>query len=66
MEKIIREPELLKLVGLSRTSVWRREKAGAFPRRLKLGSGARAIGWLRSDVEAWMEGLKQEANIGVR
>lgn len=60
MEKqILREKELIKIVGLSRTSIWRKERLGTFPRRVKLGAGGRAIGWLRSDVEAWLQELKR-------
>lgn len=35
----------------SETTRWRREKAGRFPRRIKLG--ARKIGYRRSEIEAW-------------
>jgi prophage regulatory protein len=60
MEKqILREKEVIEVVGLSRTSIWRKERLGAFPRRVKLGAGGRAIGWLRSDVEAWLQELKR-------
>jgi prophage regulatory protein len=53
MDKIIREPELLKLVGLSRTTLWRREKAGDFPKRRQLSS--RSVGWVLSEVLEWIE-----------
>jgi prophage regulatory protein len=52
MDKIIREPELLKLVGLSRTTLWRREKAGDFPQRRQISS--RSVGWLESEVLEWI------------
>jgi len=58
-QQILREKELIKIVGLSRTSIWRKERLGTFPRRVKLGAGGRAIGWLRSDVEAWLQELKR-------
>jgi prophage regulatory protein len=53
MNKILREPELLKLVGLSRTTLWRRERAGDFPRRRKLSS--RSVGWVLSEVLQWID-----------
>jgi prophage regulatory protein len=53
MNKIIREPELLKLVGLSRTTLWRRERAGDFPRRRQLSS--RSVGWVLSEVLQWID-----------
>ena len=62
MEKaILREKEVIKLVGLSRTSIWRKEQAGLFPTRVRLGGG-RAIGWLRSDLEVWLQSLKAPAS----
>ncbi len=58
-QQILREKEILKVVGLSRTTVWRKEKAGTFPRRVKLG--ARAVGWTRSSVEEWLQNLEEQA-----
>jgi len=49
---IIRLPELLATVGLSRPSVYRMMKAGAFPQQVKLGTAA--VGWLRAEVEQWI------------
>ncbi len=58
-QQIIREKEIVKVTGLSRTSIWRKEKDGTFPKRVRLGSG-RAIGWTRASVEQWVEGLKEQ------
>jgi prophage regulatory protein len=58
-QQILREKEVIKVVGLSRTSIWRKERLGTFPRRVKLGAGGRVIGWLRSDVETWLQQLKR-------
>jgi prophage regulatory protein len=58
-QQILREKEVIKVVGLSRTSIWRKERLGSFPRRVKLGASGRAIGWFRSDVEAWLQELKR-------
>lgn len=49
---IIRLPELLATVGLSRPSVYRMMKAGTFPQQVKLGTAA--VGWLRAEVEQWI------------
>jgi prophage regulatory protein len=49
---IIRLPEVLRMVGLSRPSVYRLVKAGAFPQQVKLSTAA--VGWLRSEVERWI------------
>jgi len=42
------------LTGLSRTTLWRLERAGAFPTRVQLG--ANSVGWRAEEVKAWIEG----------
>jgi prophage regulatory protein len=34
---------------MGRTTVWRLEKAGQFPRRRQIGSGI--VGWLESEID---------------
>src|SRR4051812_41744783 len=41
--KLIRIEEVQKRVPLSRATLWRKERAGTFPRRIKLSSNA--VGW---------------------
>jgi prophage regulatory protein len=53
VEKIIRKKELIKTIGLSDPSIYRLEKAGRFPRRLQLGGNS--VGWLQSEIQAWIE-----------
>lgn len=52
-ERIVREPELLEIVGLSRSSVYRQERAGTFPQRRQIGP--HSVGWLYSHIQRWME-----------
>lgn len=53
-ERILRFPELKKkLGGVSTVTVWRWEKEGNFPKRIKLGGNAR--GWIESEVDRWIE-----------
>ena len=51
--RIIRKPQLLGMIGLSDPTVWRLERAGKFPRRIKLGSNS--IGWIEFEVFQWLE-----------
>jgi prophage regulatory protein len=51
-EAIIREPECRRITGLSRSTRWRLERAGNFPRRRKISPGA--TGWLASEIAAWV------------
>lgn len=41
--------------GLSRSTLYARMAAGKFPTPIPLGG--RAVGWLESEVEAYLEGL---------
>jgi prophage regulatory protein len=55
MEKqtqIIRFPKLHEITSLSRTTVWRLESNGKFPRRVVIGS--RGVGWLLNEIQDWM------------
>lgn len=51
-ERVIRKKELLTMLGLSDPTIYRMEKAGKFPMRLRLGGNS--CGWLASEVEAWI------------
>ena len=51
--KFLTAKQVMDMTGLSRTSIWRLEKAGKFPHRRQLGT--RRIGWLESEVLDWME-----------
>ncbi len=44
--QILRLKDVVELVGLSKTTIWR---------RMLGGSSTRAIGWKMTDVEAWLE-----------
>lgn len=52
-DQIIRPRNLPAIVGLSRTSIWRLERAGDFPKRIRLSAGA--VGYRRAEVEAWLD-----------
>jgi prophage regulatory protein len=51
-EKILRLPAVRALTGLSRSTVYEKISAGEFPKGISLG--ARSVGWLESEVQAWI------------
>lgn len=53
---ILRTAKLQTYVGLSRTTIWRLEKSGQFPKRVRLGQNS--VGWLKGDVDTWLESRK--------
>ena len=53
--RILRIQEVIKLTGLSRPTIWRKEKQGKFPERIRLGSNS--VGWRSDELEEWLENL---------
>ena len=51
-DRIIRAKEVMKMIGLSRTTLWRLEKYKSFPARISLGKGS--VGWKLSEVQKWV------------
>jgi prophage regulatory protein len=49
---VMRIPEVLRVVGLSRASIYRQMESGEFPRQFKIGTSA--VGWLRTEVNQWV------------
>lgn len=52
-DRILRLPELIDTVGLSRRTIYRRMEAGKFPQSTKLGENA--VGWRESEILVWMK-----------
>ncbi len=52
MSRVLRLPEVCRIVGLSRSSIHRMEAAGQFPKRRRIGE--RAVAWDADEVEAWI------------
>jgi prophage regulatory protein len=50
---IARPRDLPNLTGLSRTTIWRLERAGDFPKKIKLSAGA--VGYFRHELDEWLE-----------
>ena len=52
INRIIRFPQLREITSLSRSTIWRMEANGDFPRRIRVG--ARGVGWRLSDINSWL------------
>ena len=57
-ERSLRLPEVQQLVPYSKMHIDRLEKAGEFPRRIKLGAGR--VVWKQSEIIAWLENKRAE------
>jgi prophage regulatory protein len=49
---ILDEPKVEELTSLSRTTRWRMERRGDFPKRVRLSPGR--VGWRQEEIEAWI------------
>jgi predicted DNA-binding transcriptional regulator AlpA len=50
--RFLRFHDVSRRVGLSRSSLWRMERAGRFPQRHQLS--ANSVGWWEPDIDEWL------------
>jgi prophage regulatory protein len=53
--KFLRLPAVMEAVGMSRTTIYKRVKAGTFPKPVQLG--LRSVAWDQAEVAAWQQSL---------
>lgn len=58
--QILRKKEVLALLKISDPTIWRMERDGKFPKRIRLGGAA--CGWLAAEIDAWLEKKKAARN----
>ncbi len=56
---ILRLPAVRAVTGLSRSTLYNRIAEGHFPAPISLGG--RAVGWLESEVQMWLEDRIQKS-----
>ena len=52
-KKFIVLPQVQEIVPYSASHIWRLERSGEFPKRIRLGGNR--VAWLQSEVESWIE-----------
>jgi prophage regulatory protein len=50
--KLLRFPDVRERTGLSRSTIWRLERQGAFPRHHRIS--ANAVAWIEDDIATWI------------
>lgn len=60
VSKALKIQQVITKVGLSRSYIWKLEQANKFPKHFKVG--LRAIRWLETDIDTWLEERKAESN----
>ena len=53
VDRFIGEAEIKKITSLSRSTRWRLERSGDFPKKRKISPNR--IAWLESDILEWIE-----------
>jgi prophage regulatory protein len=56
VKRVLSQKAVLDRVPVSRVTLWRMERAGLFPGRIKISQNR--IGWIEADVDAWLEERK--------
>lgn len=56
MKKILRPKQAAAYLSLSLATLWRLNKKGDFPQKIKLS--VKAVGWFEEDIAAWLEKRK--------
>lgn len=57
--RFLRLPEVKIRTGLGETRILELEKAGKFPKRIKISD--RAVAWVESELEEWQERCRESA-----
>jgi prophage regulatory protein len=52
--RILRLKDVVRMVGLSRSTVWNLDREGKFPKHRKLGP--RSVGWVDTEIHEWIAG----------
>ena len=58
---ILRKDDLVRTLGVSRSWLDRAAKEGRFPKPVQLS--ARSVGWLSSEVDAWLKARASEREV---
>lgn len=62
LDRYIRRKEVEAITGLKTSSLYRHMNAGIFPKPKQLG--IKMVGWLESDINAWMA-ARPESTLGL-
>jgi prophage regulatory protein len=53
VERFLMLPQVQEIVPYSASHIWRLERSGQFPQRVRLGGNR--VAWLQSEVNSWVE-----------
>jgi prophage regulatory protein len=53
LDRFLRRPEVERVTGLGRSTIYDKMASGEFPKPVPLSGGC--VGWLESEIAAWQE-----------
>lgn len=59
-DRLLPWPKVREITDLSRSTAWRRERAGDFPRAVRISPNR--VGWWESEVDAWKRSRSHAAD----
>ena len=57
--RILRTADVISILGISRSTLWRWEKSPDFPPKVRLGPNT--VGWCQADILEWLDGKSHGA-----
>lgn len=61
MLKVLRLPSVKETTGLSKSTIYREMKKGAFPQSIKLTENT--VGWLSEEIQAYIKSRKRNTRV---
>ncbi|KAA9005946.1 AlpA family phage regulatory protein [Histidinibacterium aquaticum] len=61
-ERLLRRPEVERLTGLSRSTIYSMMPRGEFPKPVRIGR--RAVAWREGDLRIWVASIASERSEG--
>lgn len=61
-QQLYRLPDVIRITGRGRSSIYSDVKAGRFPSPIKIGP--RAVAWARSEIDSWIQTCTQQSRAG--
>ena len=63
IQRLLSLKQVKEIVPYSTMQIYRLEKAGAFPRRIKIGQ--QRVAWAESEIQQWVESKLAGGNDGI-
>lgn len=63
IDRLLRLPDVIRITGMGRNTVYTRIKEGTFPKQVKIGP--KSVAWRQSEINQWMASLNPSSDQSV-